>query len=153
MTLEIKTMQRTMPKIKTGKKSLSKASPNQRAAEIRKSGKKIRDYAMELTETLKAMREAGTFKEVGGAVHDSVLTAKIIMEEIDATIKDLKRSGAMHEVGIAVKKVSKMAKHTGDVAHEVARKIVSETKTKGKLKKLVKQKNYPVKARNLSSRN
>lgn len=175
MALQTKTTEITMSENKSGKKNQhhvkSKISARKydaekshyksntpsdnlsnRAEDIKNTGKKIRDYAMQLTETLKAMREAGTFKEIGGAVHDSVLAAKTIMEEIDATVKELKQSGAINEIGSAVHKLSIIARQTGDVAHGIASKIVSERPIKKKSKKLVSKRNNPFKTMKSSSK-
>lgn len=108
-------------------KDLSGNTRTPSAEDIRKTVNSVRDSTMALTETLKAMREAGAYKEIGTAIHEFAIIARTIVEEIHATVKDLEQSGEIKEVEGAVREVPQIAKQTADVANAVASKIASAT--------------------------
>jgi methyl-accepting chemotaxis protein len=102
--------------------------------DIRKGANKIRDSAVVITETLRALREGGAYKEIGAAVHEASVVARTIVQEIHATINDMEQSGAIKEVASAVKEVPQIARQTADTANAVATKLASEMEP-GKTKK------------------
>lgn len=106
---------------------LSGNTKPQSAEDIKKTVNRVRDSAMVLTETLKAMREGGAYKEIGAAIHESAIVARIIMEEIHATLNDLEQKGAIKEVAGAARELPQIARQTAEVANKVASKIASET--------------------------
>lgn len=108
-------------------KELSENTKPQSAEDIKKTVSRVRDSAMVLTETLKAMREGGAYREIGAAIHESAIIARTIVEEIHATLKDLEQSGKIEEVAGAVREVPQIARQTAEVANAVASKITSKT--------------------------
>jgi methyl-accepting chemotaxis protein len=108
-------------------KNESVNTKTQNPEDFKKTVNRVRDSAMALTETLKAMREGGAYREIGAAIHESAMIARTIVEEIHATLKDLEQSGEIEEVAGAVREVPQIARQTAEVANAVASKITSKT--------------------------
>ena len=108
-------------------KELSGNTKPQNPEDIKKTVNRFRDSALVLTETLKALREGGAYKEIGAVIHESAIIARTIVEEIHGTLKDLEQSGAIKEVAGAAREVPQIARQTAEVANKVASKIASET--------------------------
>ncbi|NOJ27909.1 MAG: hypothetical protein DA330_07880, partial [Nitrososphaera sp.] len=104
-------------------------SPRQRAEDIKNTARKVRESAIILRETIKAMREAGTLKEISAAIYEAASATRVTSQEIDSTVKELEQSGVIKEIGSTVQEVTQTARYTADVARGAANTLASDIPT------------------------
>lgn len=87
--------------------SAHQLNANQTVETIQNISKNVREYALQMRQTMKTLRESGAIPEIALAIRDGSFAARDIAKDISQTTKDLKRNGVIHETASAVENTLK----------------------------------------------
>lgn len=92
-------------------RNFTQLTPQQRAEVVKNNAKRVREAATSLRETIKAMHEKGTLKEISSAIQEAATAARDTAKEIEA-------GGTIKETATVVKETA----HTAEEAAKTTRK-------------------------------
>ena len=101
-----------VPNLSSKEVSVHQLNANQTVETIQNISKNVREYALQMRQTMKALRESGAIPEVALAIRDGSFAARDIAKDISQTTKDLKRNGVIHETASAMEHTLKSAEES-----------------------------------------
>ena len=81
------------PNLSSEEVRIHQLNANQTVETIQNISKNVREYALQMRQTMKTLRESGAIPEVALAIRDGSFAARDIAKDISQTTKDLKRRG------------------------------------------------------------
>ena len=91
---------------------LQQLNANQTVENIQNISRNIREYSLQMRQTMQTLRESGAIPEVALAIRDGSFAARDIAKNISETTQDFKRNGIVHETASAVENTLKSAEES-----------------------------------------
>ena len=92
--------------------SAHQLNANQTVETIQNISKNVREYAFQMRQTMKTLRESGAIPEIALAIRDGSFAVRDIAKDISLTTQDLKRNGVIYETASAVENTLKSAEES-----------------------------------------
>ena len=100
------------PNLSSEEVRLQQLNANQTVENIQNISRNIREYSLQMRQTMQTLRESGAIPEVALAIRDGSFAARDIAKNISETTQDFKRSGIVHETASAVENTLKSAEES-----------------------------------------
>ena len=100
------------PNLSSEEVRLQQLNANQTVENIQNISRNIREYSLQMRQTMKTLRESGAIPEVALAIRDGSFAARDIAKNISETTQDFKRNGIVHETASAVENTLKSAEES-----------------------------------------
>jgi hypothetical protein len=100
------------PNLSSEEVRLQQFNANQTVENIQNISRNIREYSLQMRQTMKTLRESGAIPEVALAIRDGSFAARDIAKNISETTQDFKRNGIVHETASAVENILKSAEES-----------------------------------------
>jgi methyl-accepting chemotaxis protein len=99
---------------------LQQLNANQTVENIQNISRNIREYSLQMRQTMKTLRESGAIPEVALAIRDGSFVARDIAKNISETVQEFKRNGIVHETANAVENTLKSAEESMTTVKDLA---------------------------------
>jgi len=100
------------PNLSSEEVRLQQLNANQTVENIQNISRNIREYSLQMRQTMQTLRESGAIPEVALAIRDGSFAARDIAKNISETTQDFKRNGIVHETASAVENTLKSAEES-----------------------------------------
>ena len=100
------------PNLSSEEVRLQQFNANQTVENIQNISRNIREYSLQMRQTMQTLRESGAIPEVALAIRDGSFAARDIAKNISETTQDFKRNGIVHETASAVENTLKSAEES-----------------------------------------
>ena len=100
------------PHLSSEEVRLQQLNANQTVENIQNISRNIREYSLQMRQTMQTLRESGAIPEVALAIRDGSFAARDIAKNISETTQDFKRNGIVHETASAVENTLKSAEES-----------------------------------------
>ncbi|NND87195.1 MAG: hypothetical protein HKM23_07755 [Nitrosopumilus sp.] len=100
--------------------SIHQLNANQTVETLQNISKNVREYALQMRQTMKTLRESGAIPEIALAIRDGSFAARDIAKDISQTTRDLKRNGVIHETASAVENTLKSTEESVMTVRDLA---------------------------------
>lgn len=100
------------PHLSSEEVRIQQLNANQTVESIQNISRNIREYSLQMRQTMQALRESGAIPEVALAIRDGSFVARDIAKNISETAQDFKRNGIVHETANAVENTLKSAEES-----------------------------------------
>jgi hypothetical protein len=100
------------PNLSSEEVRLQQLNANQTVENIQNISRNIREYSLQMRQTIQTLRESGAIPEVALAIRDGSFAARDIAKNISETTQDFKRNGIVHETASAVENTLKSAEES-----------------------------------------
>jgi len=100
------------PNLSSEEVRIQQLNANQTVENIQNISRNIREYSLQMRQTMQTLRESGAIPEVALAIRDGSFAARDIAKNISETTQDFKRNGIVHETASAVENTLKSAEES-----------------------------------------
>ena len=108
------------PNLSSEEVRIQQLNANQTVESIQNISRNIREYSLQMRQTMQALRESGAIPEVALAIRDGSFVARDIAKNISETAQDFKRNGIVHETASAVENTLKSAEESMTTVKDLA---------------------------------
>ena len=108
------------PNLSSEEVRLQQLNTNQTVENIQNISRNIREYSLQMRQTMKTLRESGAIPEVALAIRDGSFAARDIAKNISETTQEFKRNGIVHETANAVENTLKSAEESMTTVKDLA---------------------------------
>jgi len=108
------------PHLSSEEVRIQQLNANQTVESIQNISRNIREYSLQMRQTMQALRESGAIPEVALAIRDGSFVARDIAKNISETAQDFKRNGIVHETANAVENTLKSAEESMTTVKDLA---------------------------------
>jgi len=108
------------PNLSSEEVRLQQFNANQTVENIQNISRNIREYSLQMRQTMQTLRESGAIPEVALAIRDGSFAARDIAKNISETTQDFKRNGIVHETANAVENTLKSAEESMTTVKDLA---------------------------------
>ena len=108
------------PNLSSEEVRLQQLNANQTVENIQNISRNIREYSLQMRQTMKTLRESGAIPEVALAIRDGSFVARDIAKNISETAQEFKRNGIVHETANAVENTLKSAEESVTIVKDLA---------------------------------